>query len=235
MSKKVHWAPRSTCKAPSAFDYDDNQVFSVTGRGIYNEVSEDVDPRVSMLFGQEVLRRHLRRPGHGLVPGTRTRVKWATRRWTSFTSAPTPTTSAPPPRPDPAAVLYADGLDARRLRARRRVRVAPRPPIAAPAIRAPATWPRSSTVYNRTNPAIRDAAGNLVPGGGAFHPRLPRYVNSEQDTERAGGSLSLSVAAQREHHALESTACSRATSRSAATTTSSVSRSAAISATTASR
>ena len=46
-------------------------------------------------------------------------------------------------------------------------------------------------VYNRTNPAIRDAAGNLVPGGGAFHPRLPRYVNSEQDTERAGGSLSL--------------------------------------------
>ena len=46
-------------------------------------------------------------------------------------------------------------------------------------------------VYNRTNPAIRDAAGNLVPGGGAFTPRLPRYVNSEQDTERVGGSLSL--------------------------------------------
>ena len=46
-------------------------------------------------------------------------------------------------------------------------------------------------VYNRTNPAIRDAAGNLVPGGGAYHPRLPRFVNSEQDTERAGGSISL--------------------------------------------
>ena len=30
-----------------------------------------------------------------------------------------------------------------------------------------------------------------MPGGGAFYPRLPRYVNSEQDTERSGGSLSL--------------------------------------------
>jgi TonB-dependent receptor len=48
-----------------------------------------------------------------------------------------------------------------------------------------------NTVYNLTNPEIRDAAGNPVPGGGAFHPRLPRYVNSEQDTERFGGSLSL--------------------------------------------
>src|SRR5688500_11102194 len=36
-------------KAPSAFDYDEEQAFSITGRGIWNEVSEDVDPRFSML------------------------------------------------------------------------------------------------------------------------------------------------------------------------------------------
>src|SRR5687767_99881 len=40
-------------KAPSAFDFDNNHVFSITGRGIYNEVSEDVDPRVSMLVGKK--------------------------------------------------------------------------------------------------------------------------------------------------------------------------------------
>src|SRR5687768_3020893 len=40
-------------KAPGAFDYDDDQVFSITGRGIYNEISEDVDPRVSMLVGKK--------------------------------------------------------------------------------------------------------------------------------------------------------------------------------------
>ena len=30
-----------------------------------------------------------------------------------------------------------------------------------------------------------------MPGSGAFLPRLPRYVNSEQDTERTGGTVSL--------------------------------------------
>ena len=42
-------------KSPSAFDYGDEDVFSITGRGIYNEVSENVDPRVSMLFGRKLI------------------------------------------------------------------------------------------------------------------------------------------------------------------------------------
>ena len=50
-------------KAPSAFDYGDNQVFSITGRGIYNEVSEDVDPRVSMLASKSCSR-----PGSDAMP-----------------------------------------------------------------------------------------------------------------------------------------------------------------------
>ncbi len=48
-----------------------------------------------------------------------------------------------------------------------------------------------NTVYNMIDPERRDRAGNLIPGSGAFLPRLPRYVNSEQDTERTGGTITL--------------------------------------------
>ena len=40
-------------QAPRPFDYADSQVFSMTARGIYNDVSEDVDPRASLLFSQK--------------------------------------------------------------------------------------------------------------------------------------------------------------------------------------
>ncbi|HET9865228.1 MAG TPA: TonB-dependent receptor plug domain-containing protein, partial [Steroidobacteraceae bacterium] len=40
-------------KAPSAFDYSQDQLFSITGRGIYNEVSKDVDPRISLLASKK--------------------------------------------------------------------------------------------------------------------------------------------------------------------------------------
>jgi len=43
-----------------------------------------------------------------------------------------------------------------------------------------------NTVYN-----LRRADAPATPGSGAFFPRLPRYVNSEQDTERTGGTLSF--------------------------------------------
>ncbi len=43
-----------------------------------------------------------------------------------------------------------------------------------------------NTVYN-----LRRADLPNVPGSGAFLPRLPRYVNSEQDTERTGGTVTL--------------------------------------------
>ena len=40
-------------RSPRPFDYADNQAFSITARGIYNEVSEEVDPRVSLLAGKK--------------------------------------------------------------------------------------------------------------------------------------------------------------------------------------
>ena len=67
-------------KAPGAFDYDRDQVFSFTGRGIWNEVSQDVDPRVSMLASKKFFdetfgvlatfsfqERHLREVGYSAV------------------------------------------------------------------------------------------------------------------------------------------------------------------------
>ncbi|HEX6638167.1 MAG TPA: TonB-dependent receptor, partial [Steroidobacteraceae bacterium] len=177
-------------KAPGALDYDQNTVFSITGRGIYNEVSKgDLDPRVSMLAGKKFFdetfgvlatfsfqERHTREVGYSAVDilhfgtngnnvGTAAapiNVPFCTPiGWTLTPPSPTPGTRG------------ATGVDCSAGNART------------------SNMDAFMEVYNRTNDAIRDAAGNLVPGGGAFHPRLPRYVNSEQDTERAGGSLSL--------------------------------------------
>ncbi len=176
-------------KAPGAFDYSDNQLFSITGRGIYNEVSEDVDPRISMLFGKKFFddtfgvlatasfqERHSREVGYSAVDI----LHFGTNANNIGTSAApillpfcTPigwTLTGPSPVPGSRG---ATGVDCSTGNART------------------SNMDAFMEVYNRTNDAIRDAAGNLVPGGGAFHPRLPRYVNSEQDTERAGGSLSL--------------------------------------------
>jgi iron complex outermembrane receptor protein len=176
-------------KAPGAFDYDENQVFSITGRGIYNEVSEDVDPRVSLLAGKKFFddtfgvlatfsfqERHTREVGYSAVDilhmgtnannvgtsGAPILLPFCTPiGWTLTPASPTPGTRG-----------------------------------ATDALCSPGN-PRTSdmaafmAVYTQTDDSIRDAAGNLVPGAGIYHPRLPRYVNSEQDTERAGGSISL--------------------------------------------
>lgn len=180
--------------APSAFDYVDEQAFSITGRGVWNEVSDKVDPRFSMLASKKFFNdtfgvlatfsyqeRHLREVGYSAVDvlhfgtngnniGTAAapiNLPFCTPvGWTLTGASPTPGT-----RGTTAANCSQSA--------------------------AGGANPRTSdmaafmNVYNRTDPAIRDAAGNLVPGGGAYHPRLPRYVNSEQDTERYGGSLSL--------------------------------------------
>jgi iron complex outermembrane receptor protein len=177
-------------KAPSAFDYDDSQVLSITGRGIYNEVSEDVDPRVSLLAGKKFFdatfgvlatfsfqERHTREVGYSAVDilhfGTNANDLDPSPTGFNFVPFCTPIGwTLTPPSPTPGQ-RGATGVDCSAGNART------------------SDMDAFMTVYNMTNPEIRDNAGNLIPGGGAFHPRLPRYVNSEQDTERAGGSLSL--------------------------------------------
>src|SRR5688572_3150016 len=40
-------------KAPHPFDFEQERVFTLTGRGVFNTISEDLDPRASMLFSQK--------------------------------------------------------------------------------------------------------------------------------------------------------------------------------------
>src|SRR5262245_52854017 len=177
-------------KAPSAFDYDRDQVFSITARGIYNEVPDAVDPRVSMLaskkFFEETFgvlatfsyqQRHLREAGYSAVDilqfGTNANNigTAAAPIYLPFCTPQGWTLTGPSP------VLNQRGSSLTNC-------------STTPSINN--VNPRTSdlaaymAVYNRTDPAIRDVNGALIPGGGVFYPRLPRFVNSEQDTERSG-------------------------------------------------
>ena len=176
-------------RAPRPLDLAADTVFTVTGRGIYNDVSEDVDPRVSALFSKKFAdgtfgillsgayqERHTREVGYSAVDvlsantnanniGTTAApilLPYCTPiGWTTTAPSPVPGTRGTTGTSCSNSAVYGDN-------------------------------PRTSTlaafneVYN-----LRRADAPNAPGSGAFFPRLPRYVNSEQDTERTGGTLSL--------------------------------------------
>jgi iron complex outermembrane receptor protein len=171
-------------KAPRPFDFAQDRVFTLTGRGVFNTMSEDLDPRASMLFSQKFFdntfgvlasaafqKRNLREVGYSAVD-----VLSANTNANNIGTAAAPillpyctplgwTTTAPSPVPGTRGATAAN---------------------------CSANNPRTSdlaaynTVYN-----LRRADAPNTPGSGAFMPRLPRYVNSEQDTERTGGTLTL--------------------------------------------
>ena len=176
-------------KSPRPFDYADDQAFSITARGIWNEVSEELDPRVSLLAGKKFFdekfgvlatfsfqERHTREVGYSAVDilhfGTNANNIGTTANpiLLPFCTPQGWTLTGPSPA---IGSRGATGVNCSTGNGRT------------------SNMDAFMEVYNRTNDAIRAANGALVPGGGAFHPRLPRYVNSEQDTERAGGSLSF--------------------------------------------
>ena len=115
---------RRPASAAAASITTDDQVFSITGRGIYNEISEDVDPRVSML---DVARsssttpsacwppssfqeRHIREVGYSAVDILFRHQRQEHRHGHGA---------------DPSAVLHADRLDAHRSEPGYRARAAP--------------------------------------------------------------------------------------------------------------
>ncbi len=190
-------------KAPRPFDYDAEQVFSITTRGIFNSVAQDVDPRASALFaktfGDETFgilasaayqRRNVREVGYSAVD-----ILPASSNGLDQTPAPAAfaTGLAPYCTPQNSTLPLVGSTTA--------VPITQSPgnnPMQGTTATACSTGnPRTSdpaafaTVYNMTNPKVLDRNGRLAPGGGAFFPRLPRFVNSEQDTERTGGTLSL--------------------------------------------
>jgi TonB-dependent receptor len=176
-------------RAPRPLDLAQDTVFTLTAREIYNDVSENFDPRASALFSHKFAdgtfgilgsiayqERHSREVGYSAVD-----VLSANTNANNIGTAAAPillpyctpigwTTTAPSP------VIGQRGSTAANCSQSVYGGVNPRTSDLA----------AFNTVYN-----LRRADAPNTPGSGAFFPRLPRYVNSEQDTQRAGGTLSL--------------------------------------------
>ncbi|MFL6551014.1 MAG: TonB-dependent receptor [Povalibacter sp.] len=164
-------------RAPRPFDFADDTVFTATGRGSYNTVSEDVDPRASMLASMKFndgtmgllgsfayQKRNIREVGYSAVDILSSNTNGLSGQPFCTPIGFTPVT------PSPAAQGAKGATDTL----------------------CSTGNPRTSTLaaYNAVA-NLRRADLPAVAGSGAFLPRLPRYVNSEQDTERMGGTLSF--------------------------------------------
>ena len=167
-------------KAPRPFDTDKEMVFTMTARGVYNNISEDIDPRASMLYSQKFFddtfgvlasvayqSRNIREVGYsavdvlsantnGLSVGGVLDPYCTPIGWTGSAQSPATGTKG------------------------------------ATAALCSTNNPRTGTVQAfQTVFDMRRTGSETIPGSGAFFPRLPRYVNSEQDTQRTGGTLSF--------------------------------------------
>lgn len=169
--------------APKPFDYRGDALFSVTARGVYNELSKQMDPRFSLLASKKFgggkfgilgslsySHRHIREVGYsavdilsagmggnGLGSGASVQPFCTPIGYTPV--SPSPTTYA------------AKGADA-----------------ANCAFNDPRTGDLAT--YNAIM-AMRSPVQPNTPASGAFFPRIPRYVNSTQDETREGGSLTF--------------------------------------------
>ena len=164
-------------RAPRPFDFSEDAVFTTTGRGSYNTVSEDIDPRASMLAAMKFndgtmgllgslayQKRNIREVGYSAVDILSANTNGLSGQPFCTPLGFTPVTPSP----------VAQGGKG------------------ASADMCSTGNPRTSTeaAYN-TVANLRRANLPGEAGSGAFLPRLPRYVNSEQDTERVGTTLSF--------------------------------------------
>ncbi|WP_294333472.1 TonB-dependent receptor [uncultured Sphingomonas sp.] len=168
--------------APKPLDLKKDFTLTATLRGVYNEVSKKTDPRGSLLVAKKFAdgrfgvlasfayqKRHIREVGYSAVDIL-----------SANTNGYDPDGTGPAPiQPFCTPIGYAP--------------VSPNVASKGSSNTLCSTGnPRTSTTaaYN-TIANLRRADLPNVPGSGAFLPRLPRYVNSEQNTERLGGTLSL--------------------------------------------
>lgn len=168
-------------KAPKPLDFSKDFTLSATARGVYNTISKAVDPRASLLVSKKLgdswgilasiayQRRNIREVGYSAV---------------DILSANT--NGLDPDGNGPAALQpFCTPIG-----------FTPVSPAVgtkgATAALCSTNNPRTSTLaaYN-TVANLRRADLPNTPGSGAFLPRLPRYVNSEQDTTRIGGTLTV--------------------------------------------
>lgn len=170
-------------RAPRPLDLPQDTVFTLTGRGIYSDVSENVDPRVSALFSQKIgdtfgilasvayAERHTREVGYSAVDILSANTNGNTVAGTllpfctpiGWTGTVSPVVGTRGSTADNCSQSLYGGVNPRT-----------------------SSLDAFNAVYNLRRP---DAPN--TPGSGAFFPRLPRYVNSTQDTARTGGTLSF--------------------------------------------
>lgn len=157
-------------KAPKPLSLQDDFTLTGTFRGVYNEVSESVDPRMSglvskkfaddtfgVLFSFAHSSRNIREVGYSAVNILPTYVNGGFCSPIGYTGTQNPATNA------------AKGADESNCSTGN---------------------PRTSTAeaYGLLQ-SLTGVSGR--PGGGVFLPRIPRYLNSEQDADRTGGSLTF--------------------------------------------
>ena len=157
--------------APKPMEQKEDFVLSMTARGVYNELSKEVDPRASLLVSKKFgdigfgilgsvayQKRHIREVGYSAVDILSANTNGGFCSPVGFA----------PQNPADNAAKGADALN------------------------CSTGNPRTSTsaAYQAIYDLRRDDLPN-TPGSGAFLPRIPRYLNSEQNQERIGGSLTL--------------------------------------------
>ncbi|MCW4461929.1 TonB-dependent receptor [Sphingomonas sp. BT-65] len=183
-------------RAPKPFDQKKDFVFSGTARGIYNDISRKVDPRLSALVSKKfgdtfgVLgtiaysKRHIDEYAYSAVDILPSYVAGQSQSVT-LPGSSSPTTIIFPfctpvgytyqgvPVTSPSPGYANSGVS-----------------VGADANNCSASNPRTSTqaaydyIMSRTGVSGR-------PGGGVFLPRLPRPVKGSQEQERLAGSLTL--------------------------------------------
>jgi len=156
--------------APKPFDSKESFVVSATARGVWNEVAKKVDPRLSALVSKQFDN------GFGVLAS----AAYQKRHLREVGYAAVDLLPANVNGGFCSPVGYAPqnpATDALR---------------GATPTMCSTNNPRTSTVaaYQKILDLRRPDA-LTTPGSGAFFPRIPRYVNSEQDQERIGGTLTL--------------------------------------------
>jgi iron complex outermembrane recepter protein len=167
-------------RAPRPFDSKEDQVLTATARGVYNNVAKSLDPRFSLLASKKLTdsfgvlasvayqNRDIREVGYSAVDILSANTNGLTVDGTvhPFCTPIGYATTSPSPIAQAAK--------------------------GATAANCSTNNPRTSTLaaYNTVAGLRRSDLPN-TPGSGAFLPRLPRYVNSEQDAKRLGGTLSF--------------------------------------------
>jgi TonB-dependent receptor len=164
--------------APRPLDNNEDFVLSATARGVYNELSKEVDPRASLLVSKQFAdgkfgilasaayqKRNIREVGYSAVDILSANTNGGFCSPAGY-SPQNPLNDGS--RPNDTVIRGVDAAN------------------------CSTGNPRTSTVdaYEAILNLRRDDLAG-TPGSGAFLPRIPRYVNSTQDQERIGGTLTL--------------------------------------------